>query len=326
MEDLLDALRQAELGPIIWLQELPGRLEPVMEFVSLFGSEQTFLFLLPVLYWCVDPRLGLRAGVMVLGAAATNAVAKLLFHAPRPYWLDARVRPLSAEGTFGMPSGHAQIAAATWGVLAAAVRRPWAWWTAGVLTALIVLSRVYLGVHFISDVVVGVLLGLAVLLLVVRLEEPVTRGWARLALGWQLASSAAVSLAVLGAAALANALHPGWSLPAAWRHAGPVDPENLDLLVAMSGSLFGMLAGASVMCRMGWFDAGGPIGLRVARWALGSVVVGALWFGPRELLPDHEVLRYARYALLSLWVQLGAPLTFIKLGLMARAAPAEPVP
>ncbi|MFI6905405.1 phosphatase PAP2 family protein [Nonomuraea sp. NPDC050394] len=314
--DILDGLRGAELGPIIALQGLPGWLEPVMEAVSLFGSEQTFLFLLPVLYWCVSPRLGLRMGVVVLGAAAGNAVLKLLFHAPRPYWVDARVRPLSLEGTFGLPSGHAQIATATWGALAAAVRRPWAWWGAVAAVALIGLSRVYLGVHFISDVVAGVLLGAAVLVLVVKLEEPAVRWWRGLSLARQLAASALVSVLPLGAAALASLPHAGWSPPTAWRAAGDVDPAALDTLVAMCGSVLGMLAGASVMYRLGWFSVRGTPGRKAARWALGSVVVGAVWFGLRELLPDHDVLRYLRYALLTLWVQLGAPLTFIRLGLM----------
>ncbi|MFI6295302.1 phosphatase PAP2 family protein [Nonomuraea sp. NPDC050790] len=318
--DFLDDLRGAELGPIIALQALPGGLEPVMEAVSLFGSEQTFLFLLPILYWCVSPRLGLRLGVVVLGAAASNAVLKLLFHAPRPYWLDARVRPLSLEGTFGLPSGHAQIAAATWGALAAAVRRPWAWWTAAAAAGLIGLSRVYLGVHFISDVVAGLVLGAAVLLLVLKLEEPAVRWWRGMALSRQLAASALVSVLPLGAAALADAPYAGWSLPAAWRQAGDVDPAALDTLVAMCGSVLGMLAGASVMYRLGWFSVSGTLGHKAARWALGSVVVGLVWFGLRELLPEHEVLRYLRYALLTLWVQLGAPLTFIRLGLMDGAA------
>lgn len=317
----LDDLHQAELGPIVSLQGLPGWLEPVMEVVSLFGTDTFFLFLLPVLYWCVNPRLGLRLGVIVLAAAWSNAVIKLLLHQPRPYWIDARVRPLSTEGAFGLPSGHAQIAAATWGALAAMVARPWAWWTAGATMVLIALSRVYLGVHFISDVVAGLALGLAVLLVVLKAERPVTAWWRRQELAVQLGASGLISGAMLGLAALT--LYPGWSPPVAW---GDIDPLNLETLVAMSGSVLGMLAGASVMYRLGWFDAGGPARQRVARWAIGSAVVGLLWYGSRELLPPDDVLRYVRYALLSLWIQLGAPLTFIKLGLMSRAKQPEPAP
>lgn len=316
----LDDLHRAELGPIAALQALPDWLRPVMEVVSLFGTDTFFLFLLPVLYWCVNPRLGLRLGVVVLAAAWSNAVFKLLLHQPRPYWIDTRIKALSVEGSFGLPSGHAQIAAATWGALAAMVARPWAWWMAGVTMVLIAFSRVYLGVHFISDVVAGLALGLAVLLVVVKGERPVTAWWVRQGLAVQIGTAGLVSGVMLGLAAF---VRPGGALPVAW---GDVDPLNLETLVAMSGSVLGMLAGASVMWRLGWFDAGGTVGRRVARWAIGSAVVGLLWYGLRELLPPDDVLRYLRYAVLSLWIQLGAPLTFIRLGLMSRAKQPEPAP
>ncbi|GAA4041641.1 phosphatase PAP2 family protein [Nonomuraea soli] len=317
----LDDLRAAELDPIVWLQSLPTALEPVMEFVSLFGTETFFLFLLPLFYWCVSPRAGLLMGAVVLASASTNLVGKLLFHAPRPYWIDARIRPLGVEEQFGMPSGHAQIATATWGALASLVRRPWApwaWWAAGVITALIALSRVYLGVHFISDVVLGVVLGLGVLLAVLGLEGRVTRWWLARSLWAQLLFAAAVSGIMIGAAVLANLPHDGWTLPQAWAAAGRIDPENLDYMVALSGSALGMLAGVALMWRLGWFTTAGPVRQRVLRWALGSAVVGLLWYGTRELLPDDSAWRYLRYAAISLWVQLGAPLTFIALGLMTR--------
>ncbi|MFI6630252.1 hypothetical protein ACIBI7_15405 [Nonomuraea fuscirosea] len=60
--DLLDDLHMAELGPIIWLQGLPGAVRPVLALVSVFGTDTFFLLCLPVLYWCVSPALGLRLG------------------------------------------------------------------------------------------------------------------------------------------------------------------------------------------------------------------------------------------------------------------------
>jgi undecaprenyl-diphosphatase len=59
-----------------------------------------------------------------------------------------------------MPSGHAMNAFAGAVLLAAAVPR--ARWPLLVLAALIALSRVYLGVHFPSDVIAGALLGSAI--------------------------------------------------------------------------------------------------------------------------------------------------------------------
>jgi membrane-associated phospholipid phosphatase len=294
-------------------------VRPVLELVSVFGTDTFFLLCLPVLYWCVDPRLALRLGLTVLVAAATNTIGKLAAHQPRPYWIDAGIRPLAVEGTFGVPSGHAQNGIAGLGRLAVAAARPWVWWTAGALAALVCLSRVYLGVHFVLDVVAGALLGVAVVVLAVKLERPLTAWWRGLTLWAQLAASAGLSAAVVGAAALANLPYAGWSPPPSWNAAGQIAPESLETIVPVSGVLLGTLAGASVMHRLGWFDAGGPLGLRAARWSLGMVVAVGIWYAQREMLPQNELVRYAGYALLALWVQLGAPLTFIRLGLMSRA-------
>lgn len=323
--DFLDDLHRAELEPIIWLQQWPDWVRPVMELLSVFGTDTFFLLCLPVLYWCVDPRLALRLALTVMVSAAANSVIKLAAHQPRPYWIDPRVRPLSVEGAFGLPSGHAQNGTAGMGRLAVIAGRPWALWTAGALTGLVCLSRVYLGVHFVSDVVSGVLLGAAVLLLVLKLERPLTAWWRGLGLWTQLAASAVLSGALIGAAALANAAYTGWSLPAAWSSAGKIAPESLSTIVTMAGMLLGTLAGASIMHRIGWFDAGGPLGLRAARWLLGTAAAVLIWYVQRELLPQAAVVTYAGYAVLALWVQLGAPVMFIRLGLMNRAKQARAI-
>ncbi|MFC4119518.1 phosphatase PAP2 family protein [Nonomuraea zeae] len=323
--DFLDDLHRAELAPIIWLQGWPEAVRPVLELVSVFGTDTFFLLCLPVIYWCVSPALGLRLGLTVLAAATTNAIAKLVGHQPRPYWIDARVAGMTPESAFGLPSGHAQISTAALGKLAVAVGRPWARWTAGALVALICLSRVYLGVHFISDVVAGVLLGLAVLALSEWLERPLTQWWLRQALWVQLAASAALSCALLGAAALAAVPYAGWTVPAGWSSAGEIAPESPDTIVALSGVLLGTLAGASIMYWLGWFDAGGPMRLRAARWLLGSLVAGLIWYARREFLPPTGVFTYVGYAVLALWVQAGAPVVFIRLGLMSRARQAQAV-
>ncbi|WP_052424190.1 phosphatase PAP2 family protein [Nonomuraea candida] len=323
--DFLDDLHIAELGPIIWLQSWPDAVRPVLELVSVLGTDTFFLLCLPVLYWCVNPALALRLGLTVLLAAATNAIGKLIAHQPRPYWIDSRIRPLSVETAFGLPSGHAQIGTAGVGRIAGMAGRPWAWWAAGTVVGLVCLSRVYLGVHFISDVVAGVLLGLAVLLVVHRFERPATDWWRGQALWAQLAASAVLSGALIGAAALANAPYAGWAPPRSWSWAGAIDPESLDTVVTMAGMLLGTLAGTSVMYRLGWFDAGGRLGVRALRWVIGTGVALLIWYAEREVLPQTPAGTYAGFALLTLWVQAGAPMLFIRLGLMNRAREPQPV-
>ena len=97
------------------------------------------------------------------GAAMLNTLLKLGFHRARPGVVPALARVSNAS----FPSGHAMIAAATWLTLAAMLARTQDSRAArgyvmalGVLLAVAIgVSRVYLGVHWPSDVLAGWLLG-----------------------------------------------------------------------------------------------------------------------------------------------------------------------
>jgi len=104
-----------------------------------------------------------RAAVLLvvacLGAEVLDQALKLLFHRPRPEAFFGLSDPL----TYSFPSGHATTACCFYGVLAAIVvarlRSPAArisvWAAAAVMAAAIGLSRIYLGVHYPSDVLGG---------------------------------------------------------------------------------------------------------------------------------------------------------------------------
>ncbi|MHB0877178.1 MAG: phosphatase PAP2 family protein [Anaerolineae bacterium] len=94
-----------------------------------------------------------------VGAALLSLVLKLVFHRPRP----TLVPQLVNVGGFSFPSGHALLSLAFYGtlgyVLACRARTWWQAWlvrlAATAMVALIGLSRVYLGVHYVTDVVAG---------------------------------------------------------------------------------------------------------------------------------------------------------------------------
>ena len=109
----------------------------------------------------------LGTAVLVLAVAAgievLNAGLKLVFHRPRPELAFVHL------DTYSFPSGHAMISTATYGAFAylawsrLQTRRSRLTLAVGtsLLVALIGFSRLYLGAHYLSDVLAGLSLGLA---------------------------------------------------------------------------------------------------------------------------------------------------------------------
>ena len=154
----MDFMLDGGIRLIVLVQDL-GWLDAPMRFFTFLGSENFFLLVLPAVYWCIDSALGLRVGLILLFSSGLNEVIKMTLRGPRPYWYSTRVKALTAETSFGVPSGHAQIATGVWGVLAARLGTRLAGIAAGAIILLIGFSRIYLAVHFPHDVLFGWLLG-----------------------------------------------------------------------------------------------------------------------------------------------------------------------
>ena len=112
--------------------------------------------------WARRFPLGAALGtVSYLAAEGLSLLLKGVFDRPRPSMVDPAVHPLVAVPRSGsMPSTHAASAFAA--ALAVGFVHPRLRWPLLALAALIALSRVWLGVHYLTDVLVGVALGVAV--------------------------------------------------------------------------------------------------------------------------------------------------------------------
>ena len=121
-----------------------------------------FIWWVTALIAAVFPDKRAAAWRMLLAVALTFAVSdyilKPLFAQPRPYEVDSSITLIGARSsTRGFPSGHAANAFA--GAMAGSRLIPysgWLWWP---LAAIIAISRVYIGVHWPSDVIAGAIFG-----------------------------------------------------------------------------------------------------------------------------------------------------------------------
>jgi undecaprenyl-diphosphatase len=139
----------------------PG-LTRLMQGFSFLGSVTT-VSILCVVAICVflyirRARMAVLLGITMGGMAALDVALKLAFHRPRPV---AFFGPTPSSYSF--PSGHAFGALCFYGVLAAILAArargrgaKWCIWAGAVfLIGMIGFSRIYLGVHYPSDVIAG---------------------------------------------------------------------------------------------------------------------------------------------------------------------------
>jgi membrane-associated phospholipid phosphatase len=151
-----------------WLHEHAWHnLVTVFKVITLAGNATVLgLIVLAAAIVLVRRRLVSEAALLVLafgGSAVLNALLKLIFHRPRPELAFVHL------GTYSFPSGHAAVSSATFSTAAYLLGRRYRSTGARVLIALtaaaaillVGFSRLYLGAHYLSDVLAGISFGVA---------------------------------------------------------------------------------------------------------------------------------------------------------------------
>ena len=150
-----------------WIRDSPSTVQ-FLKVVTFLGA--------PVWFWLVvvpaaifvwrrhHPRLAVFLAVTVLGGGLLNNVVKVVVDRPRPSLVD----PVAVAGGRSFPSGHAMSSTVVYGALLLVFLpvvprrlRPLTVAAAVLLVGAIGFTRLALGVHYISDVLGGVVLGLA---------------------------------------------------------------------------------------------------------------------------------------------------------------------
>jgi undecaprenyl-diphosphatase len=142
-------------------------LTSFMSLATYFGDSSVTLIvvLLLGLLWSWQTRtinpLALLVGAYV-GARITETTVKMLTHRPRPPAEEA----IGEFTRFAFPSGHATYASAIYGTVAVLAiaslgwnKRRVIWAVTACLIAVVGLSRIYLGAHWLTDVLGGIILG-----------------------------------------------------------------------------------------------------------------------------------------------------------------------
>ncbi len=307
---------------ILAMQHWGYWLTGTMKFFSFLGTEEFFLLAFPFIYWCLDAYLGMRIGTALLISTALNAGLKMALHTPRPFWHEPAIRGYEMAGSFGAPSGHAQVAATVWGMAAHEIKVRWFRWLAVAIIVLIGISRLFLGVHFPHDVLLGWLLGGLVLWGVLALWPRISRHLAEAGPGHRIAAAGLGSFLLFFVSWLPWYLQRNVILPFEWSiNAGfIVTPISLNTGLTSAGVFFGFFLGHVLAKPLNFQPQSGSWMQKILRYLAGMAVLFIIWyilglFFPRGATFSAWVLRYLRYLLIGLWISYGAPKFFAQLNL-----------
>jgi hypothetical protein len=289
----MDTVLNQGVELILWIQaQRNPAADAFFRAITHLGG-MAHLYIVPALVWCLGYRRGSRLLLTLLVSVGINFGLKDLFAQPRPFELDPRIGP-DREFGYGIPSGHAQHTAIEWGAVAAWVARPWFSLFALVLIALIGFSRVYLGVHFPTDVLAGWAIAGVMLWLHLRHGEALARRIGALGAETQ------VLLACAGSAAFVLAYL-----------VLPKTPYQ----VGTGGLFLGATLGMLLCARYLRAPEDGAIWQRLLRYPFGMApllawaAVAGRWV-PQTHDFAYFVVIYLNCAVAGLWITAGAPALF----------------
>lgn len=274
-------------------------LDFFFKIITQFGGETLCIVIMAFVYWCVDKQSGEIIGFATLFTASTNNILKDIFRFQRPIGyegiktdaglaaeLEIANSPTGYKYSYSFPSGHSQTAAAMYSTAARCLKKWWGYILAAVLILGVGISRMYVGVHWPKDVVVGWIEGLLISLILYKL------------LYGKSGKRKMITYLVLGLGVAAVGIIFAGS----------------DDTVKSLGSVVGFIAGVAFENRFVKFEIKGVAWWkRAIRLAIGLVLLIGLKVGLKALLPGDLIFGFIRYFLL-LFVGIGLyPLTFKKL-------------
>lgn len=135
-------------------------LNTIFEFITVFGEETLLVFLIVTLWFAFDKKFAQKLLFITMASMSVNGVIKNIAQVPRPFASGevTCVRPETATG-YSFPSGHTQNFTTWTSLTAMQLKKKWFTVLVTILILLVAFSRVYLGAHYPSDVVVSVVIG-----------------------------------------------------------------------------------------------------------------------------------------------------------------------
>jgi len=278
-----------QISILTWFQSLKNPVFDVFFVAITMTAEELFVITIAAwLMWCQNKRLAQRVGFAFLTSTVFNPTLKSFFAIDRPIGVTG-IESLHTETApgYAFPSGHTQGATTFWLSIALFMKRPRVTALAITMISLVAISRMYLGVHWLTDVAGGIFFGLLWVLFVDRVFSYAEEHQKQIIL-WLLILPFFVPYFIYD--------------------------DNKPLVVSLGASL-GFLAGYMLEDRYIQFKVNAKVWQQILKMTIGLGVFVLIKVGLKPILIfPEQISDLIRYAAIGFWLTAGAPYLFRKIG------------
>ncbi|MDA1737966.1 phosphatase PAP2 family protein [Bacillus cereus] len=249
-----------------WMTSFEGSvLTTFFKLVSSLANETLYLVIISFLYWCVSKRKAFHMIVMLCFSGYIGIMVKELMKIPRPYTYGGieALHEKSAAG-YSFPSTHVQLSTTFWGSFMILCKKRIVWIIGIIFIILVAISRLYLRVHWLSDIIGAVLFSV----IVVYLYTKVTMGLSDRKFILLQRIILAVSLIM---------------------YVMTSQVDNLKLLGVLTGSTIGIMLENHFIN----MNESNDFKMQVVKTVLGLSIMLIMQFILKKVIPDMYYLRYA---------------------------------
>lgn len=254
----------------------------LFQLITMCGEQIVLISIISIIYWALDKKFGEYIAYSVLTSVLLNNAVKDIFKMKRPIGEEGirTLREKTATG-YSFPSGHTQSSASFYGAMAIYLKKKAMYIIATIMIILIGFSRLYLGVHYPKDVIVGGILGVLTSLICYKLYNRFEN---------KMLLYVITFIVFIPALTFAH---------------------SADFIKGM-GTYLGFVIGMYIEKKYVNFSIEGSTRGKVIRVLLGILILLVLQVGLKAIFPSETIFSFIRYALIS-FVGIGIyPMIFKK--------------
>ncbi|MFX1563426.1 MAG: phosphatase PAP2 family protein, partial [Promethearchaeota archaeon] len=278
----------------------------VWVLLDMLSSDIVYVGLVGTIYWCINKRQGKIAVNLLMFSSFFNILFKYAFHMDRPP-STYRQGDYVTDASYGFPSGAAQTSTTFWAWASVKLRRWWVWIVGIIFVTLTALARMGLGMHWLGDVIGGILIGIIIVTMAYFLVPFFLERWEKMSQvlqDWLLPIMALIFFIIFSAAYLVVPYFP---------------TENI--AVSM-GVVFGFSVGATLEARYINFEIDVPRNTKIIR-AIISLILAIILFYAFDIVFDILTIsfaflaftfRFLKYVIVGFFGAFLIPLIFKSIG------------